>query len=63
MIPPLLEAMAREIDEAGIPHEQIVMISFFRNMVKLSKKYMPDIRTLWLTAFEEKAGRFSPRCR
>ncbi len=58
--PALLEAMAREIDEAGIPHEQIVMISFFRNMVKLSKKYMPDIRTLWLTAFEEKPDGFHP---
>ena len=58
--PALLEALAREIDEAGIPHEQIVMISFFRNMVKLSKKYMPDIRTLWLTAFEEKPDGFHP---
>ena len=59
--PALLEAMAREIDECGVPHSQIVMISFFRNMVRMSKTCMPDIRTLWLTAFGEKEdGRLHP---
>ena len=49
----VLPAMLREIDAAGVPHEQIVMISFHKEIVKAGKQYMPDIKTLWLTGFEE----------
>ncbi len=58
----VLPAMLREIDAASVPHEQIVMISFHKEIVLASKRYMPDIKTLWLTGFEENNadGTFSP---
>lgn len=56
----LLEAMRREIEEAGVPHDQIVMISFYREMVTASKRIMPSVRTLWLTGFTEENGTFRP---
>ena len=58
----VLAAMQKEIDALHIPHDQIVMISFHREIVAASKKYMPDIKTLWLTSFKENEadGSFSP---
>ena len=56
----VLPAMLREIDAAGVPHEQIVMISFHKEIVTASKLRMPDIKTLWLTSFSEENGGVSP---
>lgn len=58
----VLPAMRDEIDSAGVPHEQIVMISFHKDIVRASKKYMPDVKTLWLTGFKENEedGSFAP---
>lgn len=59
--PELLKAMKRIVDESGTPHEQIVVISFHQDMIRESRTVMPDIRTLWLTGFEEKEdGTFHP---
>ena len=56
----VLKAMAEELKAMKIAPEQIVMISFHRDMVRLSKKYMPEIKTLWLTGFKETDGAFHP---
>lgn len=57
---PVLKAMAEELKAMKIAPEQIVMISFHQDMVRLSKKYMPEIKTLWLTGFKETDGVFHP---
>lgn len=56
----VLKAMAEELKAMKIAPEQIVMISFHQDMVQLSKKYMPEIKTLWLTGFKENDGVFHP---
>ena len=44
----------RDLLEAeGVAHEQIVVISFHKEMVRLSKQCMPDIKALWLTGFSD----------
>ena len=52
--------MAEELHRMKIAPEQIVMISFHKDMVRLSKKYMPAVKTLWLTGFKETDGVFHP---
>ena len=56
----VLKTMAAELKRAEVPPEQIVMISFHKEIVRLSKKHMPAVKTLWLTGFEEKDGTFHP---
>ena len=56
----VLAAMAEELKKQDIASEQIVVISFQQDMVRLSKKYMPEIKTLWLTKFTETDGVFHP---
>ncbi|MBO4632060.1 MAG: glycerophosphodiester phosphodiesterase [Lentisphaeria bacterium] len=56
----VLAAMAEELNRMKIAPEQIVMISFHQNVVRLSKKYMPEVKTLWLTGFNETDGVFHP---
>ena len=56
----VLAAMRDELNRMKTAPEQIVMISFHRDMVRLSKKYMPDVQTLWLTGFKETDGVFHP---
>ena len=56
--PAVIDAMIRELAAAKIPPEQIVMISFHREMVRLSKQYMPEVKTLWLTGFKAEDGVF-----
>ena len=56
----VLEKMASELERLSIPHKQIVVICFMKEIVAASKKYMPDIKTLWLTSFEKKEGKTVP---
>lgn len=56
----VLASMADELRRMKIDSEQIVMISFHQNMVRLSRKYMPEVKTLWLTSFKETDGVFHP---
>ena len=51
----------KEIDRAGIAAEQIVMISFHKEIVRLCKVLRPEIRVQWLTGFRtQEDGTVSP---
>lgn len=47
--PDLVTAVDKILTEAGMTSEQIVIISFDKNLITLSKKIMPQYRALWLT--------------
>ncbi|MBO5761755.1 MAG: glycerophosphodiester phosphodiesterase [Lentisphaeria bacterium] len=49
--PRVIPAMVEELEKAEIPPEQIVMISFKRNIVKLFKEAYPERKALFLTSF------------
>lgn len=53
--PEVITAMVDELDKAGIPAEQIVMISFNENIVKIFKERYPEREALWLTGFKAHA--------
>lgn len=48
--PDVIDAMVREIDAAGIDKKQIVMISFYEDIVRIYKERYPDRKALFLTA-------------
>lgn len=50
--PNVIDAMIKCVDEANIPKEQIVMISFQADIVKIYKERYPDRPALWLTGFK-----------
>ena len=53
--------MIAEIDKAGIPREQIIMISFHEEIVRLYKTSYPEQKALWLTGFQKQPdGSFTP---
>ena len=47
--PALVPAVSKILAESGIPAKQIVIISFDKELIKLSKKEMGQYRALWLT--------------
>lgn len=50
--PDVITAMVEELDKAGIPKEQVVMISFVADIVRIFKERYPDRKALWLTGFK-----------
>lgn len=59
--PRVLPAFLEEIDRSGAAPEQIVMISFHAEIVRLCKEMRPELRVQWLTGFrEEEDGGISP---
>ncbi|MBR2632977.1 MAG: glycerophosphodiester phosphodiesterase [Lentisphaeria bacterium] len=53
--PAVIEAMISELDKAGIPAEQVVMISFCEDIVRIFKERYPERKALWLTGFKVSA--------
>lgn len=51
----LVSAVAAVLSKSGIPAEQLVIISFDREMIALSKKRMPQYRALWLASIWDKS--------
>ena len=47
----VMDIMLKEVDEAGIAREQIVMISFHAEVVRFYKKKYPEMEAYWLTCF------------
>ena len=47
--PDLVPATAKILEASGIPSRQLVIISFDKEMISLSKKIMPQYLALWLT--------------
>ena len=58
--PALVSAVQKVLEDSGIPCRQIVIISFDKELLALSKKFMPEIRTLWLTGFSREGKRPYP---
>lgn len=59
--PRVVPAFLEEIDRAGIAAEQIVMISFHKEIVRLCKVLRPGLRVQWLTGFRaQEDGTVSP---
>lgn len=59
--PEVIPAMIAEIDRAGVPREQIVMISFHADIVRQYKEAYPELKALWLTGFKKQPdGTFTP---
>ena len=58
--PALVPAVQKILKESGIPSKQIVIISFDKELISLSKKSMPEIRALWLTGFSRENGKLYP---
>ena len=48
----VIDAMVKEIRQAGIADTQVVVISFHAAAVKYCKENYPEFKTLWLTCFE-----------
>ena len=58
--PALVPAVQKVLAESGVPCRQIVIISFDKELLALSKKSMPEVRTLWLTGFSRENGKAHP---
>lgn len=59
--PAIIPAMMKEVDAAGVPREQIVMISFIKSIVKQFKVEYPEVKALWLTSFgKDDNGKYHP---
>lgn len=59
--PRVIDAMVEELEKAQIKPEQIVMISFKADIVKLFKEKYPDRKALFLTSFSvDQNGTWSP---
>lgn len=53
--PALVPAVAQVLAGSGIPAEQIVIISFDKELVTLSKKQMPQYCALWLASLWDRS--------
>ena len=58
--PDLVPAVREVLMKSDVPCRQIVIISFDKHLLALSKKEMPEVRTLWLTGFNWENGRPHP---
>jgi glycerophosphoryl diester phosphodiesterase len=50
--PDVITAMVEELEKAGIPEDQVVMISFTEEIVRIFKERYPERKALWLTGFK-----------
>ena len=50
--PAVVDAMIKELDKAGVAPEQVIMISFQAEIVKIFKERYPEREALWLTSFK-----------
>lgn len=50
--PAVIDAMIRILDEEKVPPEQVVMISFHADIVRIFKERYPRRKALWLTSFK-----------
>lgn len=48
----IIDAVVKCVEEAAIPKEQIILISFKSDIIKKYKERYPDRKALWLTAFK-----------
>ena len=46
----IIPAMRADVERAGVPYDQIVIITFHNHLVPLCKKLFPEVKTLWLTS-------------
>ena len=46
--PEIIDAMIKEIDNSGVSREQIIVISFYADMIKLCKERYPEMKALYL---------------
>ena len=46
--PDIVDAMMKEIDASGVAREQIIVISFHANMIKVCKERYPEMKALYL---------------
>ncbi len=61
--PKVMPAMMAELEKSGVSKEQIVVISFHQEVVRLAKEQYPEMKVLWLTGFiQQTDGTFSPAC-
>ncbi|MBE6366587.1 MAG: glycerophosphodiester phosphodiesterase [Lentisphaerae bacterium] len=59
--PAVIDALIAELDQAAVPPEQVVMISFHANIVKLFKARYPERKALFLTSFKvSQQGTWTP---
>ncbi|MBE6356028.1 MAG: glycerophosphodiester phosphodiesterase [Lentisphaerae bacterium] len=54
--PELIPALKAEVEKSGIPSEQIVFISFSRELIRGMKHAMPRCRALWLNDLRREYG-------
>ncbi len=52
--PRVITAMMAEVEKSDVDKEQIIMISFHENIVRLYKEQYPEMPALWLTGFATK---------
>ncbi len=48
--PELLEPLKQDLEQAGIPKDRIVVISFSKEIILKSKDILPEVKTLWLAS-------------
>lgn len=59
--PAIIPAMMAEIDASGVSRDQIVVISFYKEMIKQFKAAFPKVKALWLTGFgKDDNGKYHP---
>ena len=54
--PELVDAMMREIDNSGVAREQIIVISFYPEMIKVCKERYPEMKALFLCSMSRSDG-------
>lgn len=55
--PALVEAVKKVVEDSAVPAEQIVFISFSRDLISRMKKAMPQCRALWLDGLKRSESR------
>lgn len=56
----IITEVARLVKNSGIPVEQIIIIAFSKDIIRKCAYMCPELKTLWLTGFEEKEGKWHP---
>ena len=60
-VPELIPAMMAEVDASGVSRDQIIVISFYKEMIRKFKAAYPDVKALWLTGFgKDDNGKYHP---
>jgi len=58
--PEILPVLEKDLEEAGLRHEQIVIISFNADVISGARERFPDIKASWLTGFRYQRGKPEP---